>query len=41
MREGKYDESLWEKYTGKSLTTLGDDWAKDVQTQLANTGDAK
>jgi predicted alpha-1,2-mannosidase len=35
MREGKYDESLWQKYTGKPLSELGAEWEKEVQTQLA------
>jgi hypothetical protein len=41
MREGKYDDSLWKKYTGKSVSALGEEWAKDVQTQLASPTDAK
>jgi hypothetical protein len=41
MREGKYDESLWQKYTGKSVSSLGDEWAKDIQTQLASPADSK
>jgi hypothetical protein len=36
MREGKYDESLWQKYTGKPLPELGAEWEKEVQTQLAS-----
>jgi hypothetical protein len=36
MRDGKYDESLWQKYTGKPLTELGDEWEKEVHTQLGN-----
>jgi hypothetical protein len=29
MRGHKYDESLWKKYTGKTLSDLGDEWRKE------------
>lgn len=35
MREGKYDESLWKKYTGKTAQELGEEWEKEIGTQLA------
>jgi len=35
MREGKYDDALWKKYTGKTAPELGAEWEKDVETQLA------
>jgi hypothetical protein len=34
MRDGKYDESLWQKYTGKPLSELGAEWEKEVEAQL-------
>ncbi len=36
MREGKYDENLWQQYTGKTVSELGDEWKKDVMAQLAS-----
>lgn len=41
MREGKYDENLWQKYTGKPLSELGDEWEKEVHAQLAGNEAAK
>jgi hypothetical protein len=41
MRGGKYDEELWKKYTGKTLTELGDDWQKQVESQLASANGAE
>lgn len=35
MREGKYDDVLWKQYTGKALADLGEEWKKDVETQIA------
>ena len=35
MREGKYDDALWKKYTGKTAPELGAEWEKDVEAQLA------
>ena len=35
MREGKYDESLWQQYTGKTAPELGEEWHQDVATQIA------
>jgi Peptidase of plants and bacteria len=35
MREGKYDDNLWEKYTGKTAQELGAEWKKDIKAQLA------
>ncbi|HZI33760.1 MAG TPA: basic secretory protein-like protein [Candidatus Binatia bacterium] len=37
MREGKYDDGLWKKYTGKTAPELGAEWKKDVETRLAAT----
>jgi len=28
MREGKYDDGLWEKYTGKTAPELGEEWKR-------------
>ena len=36
MRQGKYDESLWKQYTGKTLQELGVEWKSDVLSQLAS-----
>jgi hypothetical protein len=36
MRGGTYDEELWTKYTGKTVSDRGDEWKKDVETQLAS-----
>jgi hypothetical protein len=36
MRQGKYDDGLWKKYTGKTAPELGEEWEKDVETQLAS-----
>ncbi|MES1180410.1 MAG: basic secretory protein-like protein, partial [Verrucomicrobiota bacterium] len=41
MRGGKYEESLWEKYTGKPLSELGDEWKAEVTAQLAGSDAAK
>jgi predicted alpha-1,6-mannanase (GH76 family) len=35
MRENRYDDALWKKYTGKTVSELGDEWKKEVMTQLA------
>jgi hypothetical protein len=35
MRAGDYDEELWKKYTGKTVSELGDEWKKQIETQLA------
>jgi len=35
MRSGKYDEDLWKKYTGKTAPELGEEWEKEINTQLA------
>jgi hypothetical protein len=36
MRDGKYDDGLWQKYTGKTAPELGDEWKKDIETQLGS-----
>jgi len=36
MREGKYDDGLWKQYTGKTAPELGEEWRKDLGTQIAN-----
>jgi hypothetical protein len=35
MREHKYDEGLWEKYTGKTAPQLGEEWNKEITERLA------
>jgi hypothetical protein len=35
MREGKYDEDLWKKYTGKTAPQLGEEWSKEIGAELA------
>ncbi len=35
LREDKYDEGLWEKYTGKTAPQLGEEWSKEITEQLA------
>lgn len=40
MREGKYDDSLWQKYTGKTAPELGAEWQKEIEAQLNPTPDA-
>jgi hypothetical protein len=40
MRDGKYNEALWEKYTGKPVEKLGAEWRKEIEKQLA-AGDLK
>ncbi|HEX7654210.1 MAG TPA: basic secretory protein-like protein [Verrucomicrobiae bacterium] len=40
MREDKYDESLWQKYTGKSLAALGEEWKRSLMAQLADQSSA-
>ena len=35
MRDGRYSEDLWQKYTGKTAPELGEEWKKEVETQLA------
>jgi len=37
MREGKYDDGLWQKYTGKTAPELGEEWSRGIQTQLGTT----
>ncbi len=39
MRQGQYDDKLWEKYTGKTVQQLGAEWKDDVKKEIA-TGDA-
>jgi predicted alpha-1,2-mannosidase len=35
MRQGKYDDNLWRKYTGQTVRELGAEWTKDIEEQLA------
>jgi predicted alpha-1,2-mannosidase len=35
MREGKYDDSLWKEYTGKTAQELGGQWKEEIKTQRA------
>ncbi|HSY19008.1 MAG TPA: basic secretory protein-like protein [Candidatus Acidoferrales bacterium] len=35
MRENKYEDDLWKKYTGKTAPELGEEWKKEVVAQLA------
>ena len=35
-REGRYDESLWKTWTGKSVQDLGDEWKKFHERKLAD-----
>jgi hypothetical protein len=34
MRAGKYDDNLWEKYTGKTLQQLARDWQQEIGAQI-------
>lgn len=34
MRDDSYNESLWKKYTGKTLEELGGEWKREIETQL-------
>ena len=36
MRDGKYSEDLWQKYTGKTAPELGDEWKKEIEAQLGS-----
>jgi hypothetical protein len=36
LREGRYDETLWKKYTGKTAPELGAEWQREVHAQLSN-----
>ena len=31
MRQGKYDDELWKKYTGKALEDLGREWKETLK----------
>lgn len=35
MRENKYEDGLWQKYTGKTVPELGAEWQNEVKAQLA------
>jgi hypothetical protein len=35
MRAGTYDENLWQKYTGKSVSQLGTEWKQELTAQLS------
>ena len=34
-REGRYDESIWQKETGKTVQELGEEWNQEIQKKLA------
>ncbi len=34
MRDDKYEDGLWKQYTGKTVSELGEEWRKDLETQL-------
>jgi len=36
MRADKYDESLWRKYTGKTVEQLGGEWKQAIESQIAS-----
>jgi hypothetical protein len=40
MRNGKYDGDLWKQHTGRTASQLGEEWAKDIETQLATGNDS-
>jgi hypothetical protein len=40
MRDGKYNDGLWQYYTGKTVPALGEEWKKDVLAQLAKADDS-
>ena len=35
MRDGKYEDDLWQKYTGKTAPELGEEWQKEINAQLS------
>ena len=37
LRAGNYDDALWKQYTGKTASELGEEWKKDLETQLGET----
>ena len=41
MREGRYSDGLWEKYTGKTVQELGATWKTNIETQLAISNPSK
>jgi hypothetical protein len=41
MRDGKYDDNLWKKYTGKAVKELGAEWKNDIETQIAGGDPSK
>jgi hypothetical protein len=36
MREGRYQKSLWEKFTGKTVEALGEEWKAEIVAGLAD-----
>jgi Peptidase of plants and bacteria len=34
IRDGKYTEDLWKKFTGKTVQDLGDEWKSDIEKKL-------
>ena len=44
LREDKYTDDFWKQHTGKTVQELGEEWKKQVTTQLADlkaSGEAK
>ena len=37
MRESRYKDELWKEYTGHTVQELGDEWKKDIESQLAKS----
>lgn len=35
MRDGTYNRDTWKQITGKSVVDLGEEWKKEIETQLA------
>ncbi|MDE3066335.1 MAG: hypothetical protein KGJ60_02165 [Verrucomicrobiota bacterium] len=35
MREGKYEDNLWKRHTGKTAPELGAEWKNDIEAQFA------
>ncbi len=36
MRDGKYSDDLWQKYTGKTAPELGEEWQAEIEKQLGS-----
>ncbi|MBU6399744.1 MAG: hypothetical protein KGS61_05450 [Verrucomicrobia bacterium] len=35
LRDGQYDDGLWQRYTGKTVEVLGEEWKADLAAKLA------